>query len=281
VVKIMQTVRVAAIQPAPVSKTMNDFLEGREIGHAMDLLDRLSVEAVDIACFSELYPMVGEAELCRKARSLGFYIIAGLLEPTPDGYYNTATIIAPDGGIVGRQRKRFPTSLELALGIQKWDGPCEVFSTDRGRLGILICSDFAFFNDGIRQLVEQKVDIVFNPSWWFAIGEAYSSTVISRHLEYGVPIVGVDIAKFALKATIEGRLVQFPAAGGYSTVAVPPRVASLQELSDWFQSMPGGSNSLKGFVQMLGEPEGILIEAIELEAARRFPGYFYNEGRGA
>jgi predicted amidohydrolase len=273
----MKVINVAAIQPMPVSETMDDLRDGKEIDHALELLEKASERAVDIACFSELYPMVGEKELCEQARNLGIYIIAGLLEDGQEGRYNTATIISPEGKILGRQRKSFPTSLELDMGITRWNRTYRVFQTDIGNIGIIICSDFAFFDEGIRQLVENKVDIVFNPSWWFAIGEAYPSTVIGRHLEYGVPVIGVNVAKFALKSAINDELVQFPAAGGYTTMAIPPKVSNLQELSTWFKSMPGGSNSMKGFVWTLGEEEGILTQEIDIDAVRKFPGYFYTE----
>jgi predicted amidohydrolase len=273
----MKAINVAAIQPRPVSETMEDFQNGREVDHALELLDQAAENPIDIACFSELYPMVGEKQLCEKAKSLGIYIIAGLLEDGPEGKYNTGTLISPAGAIIGRQRKSFPTRLEMDMGIRQWNQTYDVFQTDIGQIGIEICSDFAFFNVGIQQLRAKKVDIIFNPSWWFAIGEAYSATVIGRHLEYSVPVVGVNIAKFALKSIIDDVAVQFPPAGGYSTITVPPAVKNLQELSDWFKTMPGGSNSMKGFVSMLGEEEGILSRTIDIEAVRKFPGYFYTE----
>lgn len=273
----MKTITVAAIQPRPVSETMEDFKNGKEVEHALELLDQASENSIDIACFSELYPMVGEKQLCEKAKSLGIYIVAGLLENGPEGKYNTGTLISPEGTIIGRQRKSFPTRLEMDMGIQQWNQTYDIFQTDIGNIGIVICSDFAFFNVGIQQLRDKKVDIIFNPSWWFAIGEAYSATVIGRHLEYSVPVIGVNIAKFALKAVIDGEVIRFPPAGGYTTIAISPAVQNLQELADWFKAMPGGSNSMKGFVWILGEEEGILTRTINIEAVRKFPGYFYTE----
>ena len=52
-------------------------------------------------------------------------------------------------------------------------------------------------------------------------------------------------------------------------------MTNLAELGDWFRTKPDGINTLGGFVQMLGEDEGILFADVDLEAARRFPGYFY------
>lgn len=273
----MSVITVAAIQPQPVSETFDDFRAGKDIPHALELLDKASESSIDIACFSELYPMVGEKELCNKAKELGITIIAGLVEEVSNGWYNTGTIISPEGQIIGRQRKSYPTSLETDMGCLKWNQTYEVFHTDLANLGIVICSDFAFFDAGVKQLVENEVDIIFNPSFWFAIGQAYPATIIARHLEYGVPIIGVDIAKYALKSVTDGEVVEFPAAGGYTTLTIPPKVAALEELAGWFQSMPGGSNSMAGFVWMLEEEEGILTRTIDVDAVRKFPGYFYTE----
>jgi len=60
-------------------------------------------------------------------------------------------------------------------------------------------------------------------------------------------------------------------------VCVPPSIAGLAELAEWFRIKPGGTNSAKGFIQSLGEEEGILYADVELEAVRRFPGYFYRK----
>jgi len=67
---------------------------------------------------------------------------------------------------------------------------------------------------------------------------------------------------------------RFPRAGGYSTVCVPPPIASLAQLAEWFRTRPGGTNS-QGFIQSQGEEEGILYTDADIEAVRRFPGYFW------
>ncbi|MFQ6089083.1 MAG: carbon-nitrogen hydrolase family protein [Candidatus Methanofastidiosia archaeon] len=270
-------IRIAAIQALPVSETFEDFGAGKEVPHAIELLEKASEKNIDIACFPELYPMVGEKELCEKAKELGIYVIAGLVENVEKGWYNTSTIISSEGKILGRQRKSFPTSLELEMYCIRWNQSYEVFKTEIGNIGIAICSDFSFFDVGVKQLLKKEVDILFNPSWWFAIGEAYPSTVIGRHLEFGIPVIGVDVAKFSLKSVVEDETIGFPAAGGYTTITIPPKVSNLQELSEWFKSMPGGSNSMNGFVWMLGEEEGILTGTVDIGAVRKFPGYFYTE----
>ncbi|MDR7417789.1 MAG: carbon-nitrogen hydrolase family protein [Armatimonadota bacterium] len=275
-------VRVAAIQARPVAVEFDDMWSGADVGHAVELLEEAASAGTDCACFPELYPRVGEEELCRTASRLGLHVIAGLIEGTRDRWYNTGTIIGPDGRVIGRQRKNFPTQGEIDGGVIAWSG-YDVFDTRVGRLGIVICSDFAFFRDGADALRQGGVDIVFNPSWWFALGAAYPATVVGRHMEYGRPVVGVDIAACSLLLRKGDRVVErFPKAGGYTTVCVPPRVATLEELGEWFRTKAGGINTAEGFVQTLGEDEGILYADIDLEAVRRFPGYFYRgveEGR--
>ena len=269
-------VRIAAIQARPVSETFDDIWDGADVPRAVALLETAARAGATCACFPELYPRVGEDELRAAARRLGVHVVAGLIEGTRTRWYNTATVIGPDGAILGRQPKCFPTQGEIDNGVVAATG-YEAIDTDLGRLGIVICADFAFFPDGPDALVAQGVDILFNPSWWFALGEAYPGTVIGRHMQYGKPVIGVDIAACSLRLRdADGRLVErFPRAGGFSTICVPPPITTLAELAEWFRTKPGGTNSAQGFIQRLGEDEGILYADVDVDAVRRFPGYFY------
>ena len=269
-------VRIAAIQAKPVSETFDDIWDGADVPRAVALLETAAKAGATLACFPELYPRVGEPELRATARRLGIYVIAGLIDGTRGRWYNTATVIGADGAVLGRQAKCFPTQGEIDNGAVAATG-YRVIETDIGRLGIVICADFAFFADGPDALAAQGVDILFNPSWWFALGEAYPGTVIGRHMQYGKPVIGVDIAACSLRLRDpDGRLVErFPRAGGYSTVCVPPPITTLSELAEWFRTKPGGTNSACGFVQTLGEDEGVLYTDVDVDAVRRFPGYFY------
>jgi predicted amidohydrolase len=268
--------RIAAIQARPVSEEFDALWAGGDVPHAVALLEEAARAGAACAVFPELYPRVGEVELCRAARRLGLVVVAGLAQGTRDRWCNTATVIGPDGRILGRQGKRYPTQGEIDQGVVAADG-YRAIDTPAGRLGIVICADFAFFAEGADALMVQGVDIMVNPAWWFALGAAYPGTVIGRHMQYGKPLIGVDIAACALTfRDADGRPVtRFPSAGGYSTVCVPPPVTNLVELGDWFRTKPGGINTVDGFVQTLGEGEGMLLADVDLEAARRFPGYFY------
>jgi len=269
-------VRIAAIQAKPRSEEFDALWAGGDVAHAVELLEAAARGGAGCAVFPELYPRVGEDELCRAARRLGLVVVAGLADGTRDRWCNTATVIGPDGRILGRQGKRYPTQNEIDQGVVPADA-YRAIDTPAGRLGIVICADYAFFSEGADALAAQDVDILLNPAWWFALGAAYPGTVIGRHMQYGKPLIGVDIAACALTLRdAEGRQVsRFPRAGGYTTVCVPPPIRNLAELADWFRTKPGGINTLTGFVQTLGEDEDILYADIDLDAARQFPGYFY------
>ncbi|MHB8619773.1 MAG: carbon-nitrogen hydrolase family protein [Chloroflexota bacterium] len=273
----MNPVRVAAVQAKPRSHTFEEMMAGGDVAHAVELFKQAIASPVDIVCFPELYPMRGERELRAMAARAGVHVICGLREERGEVAYNTATLIGPNGDLIGRQRKVFPTAIEVSRGIVPGDR-YEVFETTLGRIGMIICADLPFSRRGIVELCRQRADLVFNPSWWFALGEAYPASIIGRHLEYGVPIFGVDIAQCALAVKDEqGVHTLFPEAGGYTTVAIPPPCRTLDELGEWFRNKSGGSNSMAGFVSSLKEGEDILYATVDVEMTRAFPGYFYSE----
>jgi len=271
----MKPVRVASVQARPQSKTWEDLVDGADVGHALDLVDRAG-HVADIVCLPELYPSAGEAQLRLKARELGVYLICGLREPGDGGVYNTATLIGPDGTVVGRQRKLFPTRVEVDRGTVPGDG-YRVFATPLGKIGMIVCADLPFSRRGITELKRQGADMIFNPSWWFALGEAYPATIIARHLEYSLPIFGVDIARYALATAENGGTTLFPAAGGYTTATIPPPCKTLDELGNWFKTKPSGINTMRDFVATLGEEEDILFSSVDVDAVRAFPGYYFSD----
>jgi hypothetical protein len=71
-------VRIAAIQARPVSEEFDALWAGGDVPHAVDLLEQAARGGATCAVFPELYPRVGEAELCAAARRLGLVVVAGL-----------------------------------------------------------------------------------------------------------------------------------------------------------------------------------------------------------
>lgn len=265
----MRKVRIAAVQAVSVAHSWDEKWRGADVPHALELLEQAAAKGADLACLPELYPLVGKEALCAKAKALGIHMVAGLADGSRARWFNTSAIIAPSGEVVGAQPKNYPTAIELDNGVVPGTG-FQVFETEVGRLGIVICADFAFFHDGVETLKEQRVDIILNPSLWFALSEVFPNTVVGRHMEYSVPVIGVNLGRPA-EARADS---MFPPAGGFTTVCVPPPVSDLAELWDWFRSKPGGIDSTEGLVHTLGAAEDMLMVEVDIAAVRRFPGYF-------
>ena len=262
-------IRVAAIQATSLAANWDEKWQGIDIPHAVELLEQAASGGADLACFPELYPLAGRGELCEAARKLDVHVIAGLAEGEPPKWQNTSTVISNAGTVLGVQTKNYPTALEVDRGVVPGDA-FPVFESDLGRIGIVICADFAFFHDGVEANCRHQADMIFNPALWFALSEAFPHTVIGRHMEYSVPVFGVNIGR-----PREGfRDSIFPPAGGFSTACVPPPVRDMDELWEWFCDKPGGIDSTEGFIHTLGPDEDILYVDVDIEAVRNFPGYF-------
>ena len=95
-------------------------------------------------------------------------------------------------------------------------------------------------------------------------------TDIGRHLEYSVPVFGVNLGRPA----DSGVDSSFAPAGDFATVCVPPPVSDMDMLWGWFRTKPGGIDSTEGFVFTLGRNEEILVVDVDIDAVRSFPGYF-------
>lgn len=265
----MTKLRVAAVQAKSVATSFAHKWEGADVAHALDLVDQAVAKGANLICFPELYPLVGSDELKTKAIQHGIYIIAGLADGNPKRWFNTSVIISPKGEIVGRQTKNYPTAGEVDNGVVAGDR-FQVFETEVGRFGIVICADFAFFSDGVDTCRREGADIIFNPAVWFALAEGYPHTVAGRHLEYSVPIVGVNVARPDAGRS-DGL---FPPAGGFTTVCVPPAITNMDELWEWFRNKPDGIDTVGDFIHTAGRDEAIIVVDIDIEAVRRFPGYF-------
>ncbi|MGL3209839.1 nitrilase-related carbon-nitrogen hydrolase [Bradyrhizobium sp. BR 1433] len=93
------------------------------------------------------------------------YIVLGMpeVDPATELYYNTAVLIGPNG-IVGRHRKSHPYIAE-----PKWaangDVAHQVFDTELGRIGMLVCMDLHFFETARIEAVA-GADVICHISNW-------------------------------------------------------------------------------------------------------------------
>ena len=78
--------------------------------------------------------------LGKAARRAGTYIAIGVNERVPSGtLYNTLVFIGRDGSLLGKHRKLVPTFHERMVWAHGDASTLQVFDTDLGRLGGLIC----------------------------------------------------------------------------------------------------------------------------------------------
>ena len=72
------------------------------------------------------------------AKELGVYLIAGLHEDAGEKQYNSAALIGPDGGLIGKYHKQFLVAEKIRYTPGK---ESLTFATSFGRIGIVICKD--------------------------------------------------------------------------------------------------------------------------------------------
>ncbi|MDP2690357.1 MAG: nitrilase-related carbon-nitrogen hydrolase [Deltaproteobacteria bacterium] len=93
-------------------------------------------------------------------------LVAPVFEEDDGAYYNTAFVIGPDGGIIGKYRKMHVPQLPL------WEEKAyfspgnlgfPVFETPFARIGVQLCWD-VFFPEGFRILALKGAEVVFAPT---------------------------------------------------------------------------------------------------------------------
>jgi len=77
--------------------------------------------------------------LCKAAKSAGAIIVMGLHERDDSTLYNTTLYMGAEGDILGYHRKLVPTYTERLIWGRGDGSTLDVFETDLGRLGGLIC----------------------------------------------------------------------------------------------------------------------------------------------
>src|SRR5688572_4092877 len=143
------------------------------------------------------------------ARETGTVVIAPIFERAPDGrYFNTATVIGPDGELIGKYRKSSIPLMDTAQsteprGNEKFyftpgDLGFPTFATPFARIGILICYD-RHFPEAARVLGLGGAEIVFVPTATTRMTrylwdlELRAHAVANAYYVCGVNKVGIDV----------------------------------------------------------------------------------------
>jgi predicted amidohydrolase len=112
---------------------------------------------------AELVPGPITALYGELARRKNAYIIAGIDERDGRAVYNTAVLIDRQGKVAGKYRKVYIPREEIEVGITPGN-EYPVFSTDFGRIGIMICWD-SEYPEPARALALGGAEIIFLPIW--------------------------------------------------------------------------------------------------------------------
>ncbi len=113
--------------------------------------------------YSQEFPNPTEDEFCELARKYNIWLIPGTMFQTKgEKIYNTASVINPDGEVIGRYDKMFPF-YPYELGVEPGSEFLIFDVPDVGRFGISICYDM-WFPETSRTLAVNGVEVILHPT---------------------------------------------------------------------------------------------------------------------
>lgn len=122
----------------------------------------------ELACFGPLLhhaqPLPGAAEEAfqEMAAKHRIWLLDGSMYERRDGsIYNTTSVVAPDGQIIGRYRKMFPF-LPLEQGVSPGTEFLTFEVPEIGKFGVLNCYDI-WFPETARQLTAMGAEVILHP----------------------------------------------------------------------------------------------------------------------
>jgi N-carbamoylputrescine amidase len=210
----------------------------------------------DASIWSAGEPHGGPTELwlARMARRYGLYIGASYLEASGDDFYNTFTLMKPDGSPAGRVRK------ESLPGFEGWffrgcPGP-KVIETELGRIAVGICHDN---NTGrfMRRLGRERADLLLMPHSGPCIMMGPISLVGERGREALRGMASFHARAFGIPAVMANK-----AAGRDSSSPIP--WVPLLQLRFHFIGQSTVCDAGGKVCDQLGEREGVVIADVTL-----------------
>jgi predicted amidohydrolase len=177
----------------------------KNISGMSEMLDQAGKSGCDIVCLPEGWPtcdtdlgmtkvesntLNGSASvmMAQKAKQYGMYIVSGLYSWEGDTLKNVAVLYDRQGKIQAVYEKVQLPDSETEQGAVPGNS-LPVFTTDFGKIGILICWDSAF-PEVSRILALKGAEILFCPIWGDVRGtESWKITARSRAIDNGVYFV--------------------------------------------------------------------------------------------
>jgi predicted amidohydrolase len=169
-------VRVAAINLRP----RNTGSPEESVRQFIAAIDKSVTSPVDVILLPEGITVVGTAKtyvevadtlpdgptvraLSEAARRKKAYIAGGIYEREGHVVYNTSVLLDRAGALAGKYRKVYLPREEVEHGLTP-GGSYPVFTTDFGRVGMMICYD-VFFPDPARGLAANGAEMILMPIW--------------------------------------------------------------------------------------------------------------------
>jgi predicted amidohydrolase len=160
------------------------------------------------------------------ARGYAVNIAFGILERSGNLLYNTAVLMNRSGDIIGRHHKMQVPLSETSAGVTPGDS-VPVFTTDVGRVGLLICHDLSF-PEPTRETALKNAELLLVPFWG-----GKSTLVHARAAEHAmyVAVAGYDYASEVVDPL--GRTLDVVTMNGSPAVAVADIDLTQRFREDW------------------------------------------------
>jgi len=215
----------------------------------------------DPAIWSVAEPRGGPTEIWLAAMALQhrLYIGASYLEARGDDFFNTFTLMRPDGTVAGRVCK------ESLPGFEGWffrsSSDTKVIETELGRIGVGICHDN---NTGrfMRRLSQERVDLLLMPhsAPRITMGPLTLAGDHARQLLRG--LAGFYAEKFGVPTVMANT-----AAGEDSWSSVP--WVPLLRLRFHFVGQSTIASAEGNVCDQLGEQEGVVVAQVVLDPQQK------------
>ncbi len=169
------------LDSVPVAVLQTEIAQGEKDGNwnqAMQLLEKALAHSPQLVVFPEAFvsgvnfiilrqmaePVPGPTceKLCALAIHHSLHVVAGILEQGEDNrIYDTAVLIAPDGALLAKYRRRFLWTGERNY-VAAGDAPVTA-DTALGRIGLLVGYDLCF-PEACSSFLHEDVDIAICPA---------------------------------------------------------------------------------------------------------------------
>ncbi|MBN1887002.1 MAG: carbon-nitrogen hydrolase family protein [Thermoflexales bacterium] len=182
------------------------FPEAALSGYCLDTLDEARAAA-------EPVPGPSVQAFAQACRAKGVYAVIGMLEDAGERLYNSAVLVGPHG-LIGCYRKSHLPFLGVDRLADPGDSGLQVYDTELGRLGLLVCYDLRF-PEAARCLALNGADIIALPTNWPEGAESAPDFIApTRALENRVFVITCDRCGHERGFDFIGKSVILDPAGG-------------------------------------------------------------------